>query len=77
MIPWYQNLPLWVTAIPILGALVLLFVPKSQRRVFELGALAVTVADFLVSVPLWFRSQTGAPRPCSGSPRWTGSPAWA
>jgi len=54
MINWYQNLPLWVTFFPLLGALLLLLVPKGQRRVFELGALAVTVIDFLISVPLWF-----------------------
>ena len=34
---WYQNLPLWVTFFPLLGALLLLLVPKGQRRVFELG----------------------------------------
>ena len=34
MIPWFQNLPLWVTALPMLGALLLLFVPKEQRRTF-------------------------------------------
>ena len=45
MIHWYQNLPLWVTFVPLLGALLLLLVPKGQRRVFELGALAVTVID--------------------------------
>jgi NADH-quinone oxidoreductase subunit M len=55
MIAWYQNLPLWVTAFPLLGALVLLLVPRGQRRVFELGALAVTILDFLLSVPLWFQ----------------------
>ena len=55
MTPWYQNLPLWVTAFPLLGALVLLLVPKGRRRVFELGALAVTILDFLLSVPLWFQ----------------------
>ena len=55
MIPWSQNLPLWVTFVPLLGALVLLLVPKGQRRAFELGALAVTVVDFLISVPLWFQ----------------------
>jgi NADH-quinone oxidoreductase subunit M len=54
MTNWYQNLPLWVTFFPLLGALLLLLVPKGQRRVFELGALAVTVIDFLISVPLWF-----------------------
>ena len=54
MSPW-QNLPLWVTVLPLLGALFLLFVPKESRRTFELGALAFTVADFLLSIPLWFQ----------------------
>ncbi|MBI4912489.1 MAG: NADH-quinone oxidoreductase subunit M [Acidobacteria bacterium] len=58
MLAWYQNLPLWVTALPMLGALLLLFVPNTQRRTFELGALAITVADFLLSVPLWFQYQS-------------------
>jgi len=55
MSPWLQNLPLWVTFLPLIGALLLLFVPKESRRTFELGALAFTVADFLLSVPLWFQ----------------------
>lgn len=55
MTAWYLNLPLWVTAFPLLGALVLLFVPGHKRRVFELGALAIAVVDFLMSVPLWFQ----------------------
>jgi NADH-quinone oxidoreductase subunit M len=55
MIPWYQNLPLWVTFVPLLGALLLLLVPKGQRRTFELGALAITMVDFLMSVPLWLQ----------------------
>ena len=59
MIPWYQNLPLWVTAIPLLGAIFLLWVPKGRRRVFELGALAVTMVDFIVSVPLWYQYDRG------------------
>jgi NADH-quinone oxidoreductase subunit M len=52
---WYHNLPLWVTFLPLLGALLLLLVPRENRRTFELGALAFTVADFLLSVPLWFQ----------------------
>jgi NADH-quinone oxidoreductase subunit M len=52
---WYQNLPLWVTFVPLLGALGLLFVPKEKRRVFELGALAIAIIDFAISVPLWFQ----------------------
>ena len=55
MIPWYQNLPLWVTFFPLIGALLLLLVPKGQRRTFELGALAITMIDFLMSVPLWLQ----------------------
>jgi NADH-quinone oxidoreductase subunit M len=55
MIPWYNNLPLWVTVFPLLGVLLLVWVPSSQRRTFELGALAVTVLDFLLSLPLWFQ----------------------
>ncbi|HNX96028.1 MAG TPA: Fe-S-binding domain-containing protein, partial [Holophaga sp.] len=55
MTAWYQNLPLWVTAVPLIGALLLLLVPRERRRAFELGALAVTVFDFLLSVPLWFQ----------------------
>ena len=60
MSPWYQNLPLWVTFLPLLGALLLLFVPKESRRTFELGALAFTVADFILSVPLWFQYDRGS-----------------
>ena len=55
MIPWFNNLPLWVTAVPLLGALALLFVPKAKRRVFELGALAIALLDFALCVPLWFQ----------------------
>ena len=53
MIPWYQNLPLWVTFIPLIGALVLIWVPKDSRRTFELGALVITLLDFLLSTLLW------------------------
>jgi NADH-quinone oxidoreductase subunit M len=55
MIPWFKNLPLWVTAVPLIGALLLLFVPKAKRRVFELGALIIALLDFALSVPLWFQ----------------------
>jgi NADH-quinone oxidoreductase subunit M len=59
LIPWFLNLPLWVTAVPLLGALALLLVPGTKRRVFELGALAITVFDFLLSLPLWFQYDRG------------------
>ncbi len=55
LIPWFQNLPLWVTFIPLLGALMLLFVPKEKRRIFELATLGITILDFGLSIPLWFQ----------------------
>ena len=55
MIPVFHNLMLWVTFVPLLGALLLVLAPKGQRRLFEVGALAITVFDFLLSVPLWFQ----------------------
>ncbi len=60
MIPWFLNLPLWVTALPMLGAILLMFVPKENRRTFELGALAFAMADFALSVPLWFQYDRGS-----------------
>jgi len=58
--PWTKNLPLWVTVLPMLGALLLLFVPKERRRTFELGALGITIVDFLLSLPLWFQYDRGS-----------------
>ncbi|MCL1894115.1 MAG: NADH-quinone oxidoreductase subunit M [Holophagaceae bacterium] len=55
LLPWFKNLPLWVTAVPLLGALLLVCVPKEKRRVFELGALSIALLDFAISIPLWFR----------------------
>lgn len=55
LIPWFKNLPLWVTFIPLICAMFLLFVPKEKRRVFELGALGITILDFALSIPLWFQ----------------------
>ena len=55
LLPWYQNLLFWITAVPLIGAILLLFVPKEKRRVFELGALTIAILDFLLCVPLWFQ----------------------
>ncbi len=60
MVPWFKNLPLWVTFVPLLGVLALLLVPKEKRRVFELGALGITLFDFFLSVPLWFQYDRGS-----------------
>jgi NADH-quinone oxidoreductase subunit M len=48
-----------VTFLPLFGALVLLLVPRDRTRVFAYGATVVAGIDFLVSVPLWLRFETG------------------
>ncbi len=48
------TLMLVATFLPLLGALVLLLVPKGQRKVFEYGSLAVMILSFLLSVSFWF-----------------------
>jgi NADH-quinone oxidoreductase subunit M len=42
------------TFLPLLGALVLLLVPKDQRRIFEIGSLLVMIVSLLLSLPFWF-----------------------
>jgi NADH-quinone oxidoreductase subunit M len=48
------TLMLVATFLPVLGALVLLLVPKDQRRVFEIGSLLIMIASLLLSLPFWF-----------------------
>lgn len=48
------TLMLVATFLPLLGALVLLLVPKDQRRVFEIGSLLVMIVSFLMSAVFWF-----------------------
>ena len=48
------TLMLVATFLPLLGALVLLLVPKDQRRTFEIGSLLVMIASLLLSLPFWF-----------------------
>lgn len=55
MISWYQNLPLWVTFLPLIGALLLIGVPKDRRKTFEMGAMFFTGLDWLISIPLWMQ----------------------
>ncbi|HOD32572.1 MAG TPA: proton-conducting transporter membrane subunit, partial [Holophaga sp.] len=71
MVPWFKNLPLWVTFVPLLGVLALLLVPKEKRRVFELGALGITLFDFFLSVPLWFQYDRG-----SAAVQWVTDLSW-
>jgi NADH-quinone oxidoreductase subunit M len=48
------SLMLWVTFLPLLGALALLFFPKDQRKAFEYGSLAVMIVSFALSLAFWF-----------------------
>ncbi len=71
LIPWFKNLALWVTFLPLLGALLLLMIPKEKRRIFELGALGIVIFDFLLSVPLWFQYDRS-----SSAVQWVTDMAW-
>ncbi len=53
-------LMLLATFLPLLGGLVLLFVPNEKREIFQKGAVAIMVASFLLSVPLWFQYDRGS-----------------
>jgi NADH-quinone oxidoreductase subunit M len=65
------TLMLVATFLPVLGGLVLLFVPKEQRRVFEVGSLVLMIASLLLSLPFWF----GYDR-ASDAVQWAGSWSW-
>jgi NADH-quinone oxidoreductase subunit M len=43
-----------VTFLPLVGAIVLLFVPRGRDAVLRIGALAITLITFVLSVPLYF-----------------------
>lgn len=47
-------LMLVATFLPFAGALGLLFVPKSRKKIIQQGALAITVISFLGSLPFFF-----------------------
>ena len=65
------TLMLVATFLPLLGALVLLLVPKDQRRVFEIGSLLVMIASLLLSLSFWF----GYDR-ASDAVQWAGAWTW-
>src|SRR5690348_5110054 len=56
------NLPILsiVCYVPLLGALLLLFIPKDRTAFIRQFATGVALLDFLISVPLWFGFQRGA-----------------
>jgi NADH-quinone oxidoreductase subunit M len=45
---------LLVTFLPVIAALLLIFVPKENRKIFEWGSLAAMIVSFLLSVPFFF-----------------------
>jgi NADH-quinone oxidoreductase subunit M len=49
-----------VTFLPVAGAIILLFVPRRQAVALRLGALAITLATFVLSLPLYFRFDGGS-----------------
>jgi NADH-quinone oxidoreductase subunit M len=65
------TLMLVATFLPLLGALVLLLVPKDRRRVFEIGSLVVMIVSLLASLPFWF----GYDR-ASDAVQWAGAWNW-
>ncbi len=54
------QLMLLATFLPLLGGLGLLFVPNEKREVFQKASVAIMVASFLLSVPLWFQYDRGS-----------------
>lgn len=44
-----------LTFVPLLGAILVLLMPKDQTRFIKLFTTGVFLADFLLSLPLWFR----------------------
>ena len=65
------TLMLVATFLPVLGALVLLFVPKDQRRTFEIGSLLIMIASLLLSLPFWFAYDRA-----SDAVQWAGAWTW-
>jgi len=57
---WYMSHILTiVTFLPLAGALLLLIVRGERKEVFIYGATAIAGLDFLLSIPLWTRFDTG------------------
>ncbi len=54
------QLMLLATFLPVLGGLGLLFVPNEKREIFQKATVAIMVASFLLSVPLWFQYDRGS-----------------
>ncbi|BDU73699.1 complex I subunit 4 family protein [Mesoterricola silvestris] len=71
MVSWFENPLLAVAVLPLLGGLVLAVVPRGRSKAFERGALAVTLLDVLLCLPLW----AGLDR-TSAEPQWVTVLEW-
>src|SRR5439155_10768770 len=58
----YSQLPILsiITYLPLLGALLLVLVPKENKNLIMKGATAIAAVDFLLSLPLWWLYQRGS-----------------
>jgi len=55
-----SNLLSLTTFLPVLGVLLLLFIPKDSKGTLRTVAFATTVVTFLVSLPIMFGFQSNA-----------------
>ncbi|HXC16635.1 MAG TPA: hypothetical protein VNV60_04260, partial [Holophagaceae bacterium] len=62
---------LLATFLPLIGALVLLLVPKENTRAFKQGALIAMTLSFIVSLAFWFGYDRS-----SDAVQWTLSKDW-
>ena len=62
-----------VTYIPLVGAIVLLFLPKNNPAAIRWGATVFAVVDFLVSIYLWTNFDPKASVPATSVALYTSS----
>src|SRR5215213_11652117 len=57
----FNNIPILsiICYVPLVGALLLLFLPKDRPALIRQLATGVALLDFLLSVPLWFAFRRG------------------
>jgi NADH-quinone oxidoreductase subunit M len=49
-----------VTFVPMLGAIVVLLLPRRQEHVTKLATLATTLVTFAISLPVYFRFEAAS-----------------
>src|SRR5881397_2421916 len=58
----YSQLPILsiITYLPLLGALLLVLLPKENKNLIMKGATVIAAVDFLLSLPLWWLYERGS-----------------